>query len=463
MKKKQIIGGIVGLIVGIIIAVLQPPAGLEPVAMRGMGILICVLVWMIMEVMPEYIILLLFCSLTAITKSLTFEEAFASFSTANWWLLVGAIVIGAAVAHSGLLKRLALYVMKAFPGTYLGQLLGITISGVFISPLIPSGTARIAVAGPIAKEISEEMGLESQSKGATGIFAAVYTGFMCTSHVFLSASFMGYLMLNYMPEGYNDVSWMEWLIWALPWSIVAIGGTTILTYLFYKPKEKISLDKSFIIKRITDLGSWKRGEKITMAILTVSLLLWMTERQHGISAALVSILAVCGIMITRVMNASEFRSKVAWDILVYIGCIYQIGGALSTWGVTTWLGGILGPIIVPFIDRPVLFVIALALIIYLARTIIASWIAVMTIFSVLLVPISIEAGMHPFIPCFVAYCAVNIWLLKFQNVPYISVLGIVGDMVDHNKNCIPYALFFMLMSLIGFIVSVPFWGMLGML
>ena len=55
------------------------------------------------------------------------------------------MVLGAAVAHSGLLKRLTLLVMKAFPGTYLGQLLGITISGVVISPLIPSGTARLAL------------------------------------------------------------------------------------------------------------------------------------------------------------------------------------------------------------------------------------------------------------------------------------------------------------------------------
>ena len=75
----------------------------------------------------------------------------------------------------------------------------------------------------------------------------------CTSHVFLSASFMCYSMLKFLPEGYSDVTWTDWFIWALPWSIVALGLTTIATYFYYKPTEKINLNKNFIANKIVEL------------------------------------------------------------------------------------------------------------------------------------------------------------------------------------------------------------------
>ena len=470
MSKKQMIGGVLGIVACLAIAMMAPPAelvvaeGMDPQkSMMGMGLLICTLIWMAMRVMPEYIILLLFCSACAATGCLTFTQAFSPFSGTSYWLLVGALVLGAAVAHSGLLKRLTLLVMKTFPGTYLGQLLGITISGVVISPLIPSGTARLAVAGPVAKEIGHEMGLENQTKPMAGLFAALYTGFNCTSHVFLSASFMCYSMLKFMPEGYADVTWTDWFIWALPWSVAALGITTAVTYFYYKPSEKLQLDKNFIGQKIVELGQWKKGEKLTMVILTVCLILWMTERQHGINSAIVATIAICALMGLKVMGVAEFRSKVNWDILIYIGCMYEVGSALSTWGVTSWIGKVLGPVLNPLLTNPLLFVIVFVLIIYLTRFIVISWLGVMTVFSVLLAPLAVEAGMHPFIPCFIAYCSVNVFFFDFQNLPYVSAIGIVGDMVDHNKNCVPYAVIWAVANLAGFLISVPYWKMTGML
>lgn len=470
MSKKQIIGGIIGIAACLGLSVMAPPAnlvvaeGLDPQkSMIGMGLLVCALIWMIFRVLPEYIILLMFCCLCAATKSLTFAQAFSPFSGTNYWLLVGALVLGAAVAHSGLLKRLTLLVMKAFPGTYLGQFLGITLSGVVISPLIPSGTARLAVAGPVTKEIGHEMGLENQTKPMAGLFAALYTGFNCTSHVFLSVSFMCYSMLKFLPEGYSDVTWTDWFIWALPWSIVALGLTTIATYFYYKPTEKINLNKNFIANKIVELGTWNKGEKITMAVLAICLVLWMTERQHGISSAIVAMLGVCALMGLKVMGVKEFRAKVNWDILIYIGCMYEIGSALTTWGITKWIGGVLGPVLNPFLSNPVLFVLIFVLLVYLTRFIVISWLGVMTVYSVLLAPLAVQAGMHPFIPCFIAYVSVNVFFFDFQNLPYVSAIGIVGDMVDHNKNCVPYAIIWAAANLVACLISVPYWKMIGML
>ena len=93
----------------------------------------------------------------------------------------------------------------------------------------------------------------------------------------------------------------------------------------------------------------------------------MTERQHGISSAIVAMLGVCALMGLKVMGVKEFRAKVNWDILIYIGCMYEIGSALTTWGITKWIGGVLGPVLNPFLSNPVLFVLVFVLLVYLTR------------------------------------------------------------------------------------------------
>lgn len=464
MTKKQVIGLILGIVVAIAITMMPPPAGLEIIAMRGFALLMGALVWMILGVMPEYIILLLLCAAWVATGCVPFLDSFGSFSGTTLWLLMMALIIGAAVSHSGLLKRLSLMVMKLFPGSLKGMMFGVTAAGVVVSPLIPSGTGRLAIAGPIVKEMSEQMGYKSQSKGAAALFSALYTGFNCTSCMFLSASFLGYTVINYLPEETrSSITWMFWFKTALPWAIVMLVVTTALCYLYYNPKDDKKLEKSYIMERISELGDWKKSEKITLVILILCLLLWMTESIHGISSAIVAIFAVALLLIFKVMGVTEFRSKVAWDIIIYIGCMNQVGSVLGKLGINAWIGGKLGPLLIPLMSNPYVFVIALCLIVFLTRIVVCSWVAVMSIYSILLVPLAVEMGMHPFIPALITYCCVNMFVVKWQNLPYVSALAVVGDMVEHNKNCIPYGLFYCIATILGFVVSVPFWQMAGLL
>ena len=109
--------------------------------------------------------------------------------------------------------------------------------------------------------------------------------------------------------------------------------------------------------------------------------------------------------------------------------MYEIGSALTTWGITKWIGGVLGPVLNPFLSNPVLFVLIFVLLVYLTRFIVISWLGVMTVYSVLLAPLAVQAGMHPFIPMLYRICICKRYSsFDFQNLPYVSAIGIVGDM-----------------------------------
>ena len=228
MSKKRIVCLALGVIAAIAFFLIPPPAGLTAEAMQGIGILLCGIIWMVGAVFPDFAVMIAMLAAWVVLKILPFATAFSAFSGTSFWLLLGAMVIGVAGSKSGLLMRIALAVLRVFPANFQGQVLALLTSGLIISPLVPSTAAKAAIMGPIAKQISDTMGYENQSRGSAGLFYAYFTGFTCFGPIFLSGSFIAYSMLGAMPEGFEGVTWIQWAYYALPWSIVMI----VLSYLF---------------------------------------------------------------------------------------------------------------------------------------------------------------------------------------------------------------------------------------
>ena len=210
LTRKQLIGGVAGVAAGLILAFMTPPEGLTPQGMICAGLVVGSLIWMIFGTAKEFVVMMITYGLFIVTGCCTFTRGMGAFAGTTWWITLTALIVGVVFAKSGLLNRLTLNILKRFPVTLKGQMIGITAAGVIVSPLIPSGTARLAIAGPLVKDMSDNIGYEHGSKGANALFSAFYTGWNLTSHMFLSASFNCYQIIGFMPEGY-EISWTRWL------------------------------------------------------------------------------------------------------------------------------------------------------------------------------------------------------------------------------------------------------------
>ena len=254
LTKKQLIGGVIGIVAGLALAFLPPPEGLTPQGMICAGLVVGSLIWMIFGTAKEFVVMMITYGLFIVTGCCSFTRGMGAFAGTTWWITLTALIVGVVFARSGLLNRLTLNILKRFPVTLKGQMIGITAAGVIVSPLIPSGTARLAIAGPLVKDMSDNIGYEHGSKGANALFSAFYTGWNLTSHMFLSASFNCYQIIGFMPEGY-EISWTRWLTISLPWSVVVLVLTTLFCYKYYNPKDGKDLDKRYIVEKLEKLGS----------------------------------------------------------------------------------------------------------------------------------------------------------------------------------------------------------------
>jgi len=463
MSKKQVIGSCLAVIVGIVVALVTPPQGLTPQAMYGLGILLWAVTCWMFEVAPDYIIAMAMCTLWVLFQCVPFKTAFATFSDPTWWLLLGAMGMGVAVSKSGLLRRISLRVMRTFPATFNGQVLAMISAGTVIAPLVPSMTVKAAIVAPISMGISDEMGYPRKSSGAGGLFGAMYLGFVLTGPMFISASFIGYMMRGLLPQDIqSQFTWTLWFTASLVWSVVVLILMYIAIRFFYTPKEKDSLPPDYAAKQLAALGPMQRNEKITAAVLIMALLCWMTEALHGIHATVIALSGLVVLLICKVFDRQDFRSGMGWDNMIFIGGIINLGSVLPVLKIDKWIAQMASPVIGPMISNIYLFIVVLCFAIYAIRFILVSFTATTAIFTVLFVPFAQQAGVNPWITGFIVYVSTGIWHVFYQNSTFLtSFYAVEGKMVTH-RQMVPLSLAYSAISIAASLLSVPLWRYLGL-
>lgn len=435
-----------------------------------LAIFFCAVAFWILDTFPDYITAMMLMAALVFCNSTSFNNAFSAFSAPTVWLVLGAFTLSAAIESSGLLKRFSLNILSKFPLTFFAQTCGILLSSLIISPLIPSAAGKSAVLAPLTKEVCKNMGYAPQSKGAIGIFSAMYLPNGMLYAVFLSASFMNYMLLGMMPESVQkQITWFHWFFYASVWFMVVLLGVLAFILIKYTPKKQVIISQNNIKTLKGELGKFSRKEKIVLAVLMSCLLLWSTETLHGINSTMVILMAMCTLVIAQVINRDTFRHKIPWDLIVFIGAVNSCGSVFKSVGLDEFFSESLAPYIIPLLEQHLAwFIVVMTWLIYAIRVIISSQTAAITIFVLLLTPVAYKAGINPWVLAFIVYTSGLVFIVKYQNITYLTTLAMVaGDekekaLVEH-RQMVPLAICFMIMSTLGLVCSIPLWRALGLI
>ena len=113
--KRTIIGIVISFAVMAAIALLPTP----------MGCFAFMLVAMISRALPDWAAVIAAMVLLCATKVGTVATVTSQFATSTVWLCIGVFIMSIGVNNSGIMKRLALWILTKFPGTYAGQVTAI--------------------------------------------------------------------------------------------------------------------------------------------------------------------------------------------------------------------------------------------------------------------------------------------------------------------------------------------------
>lgn len=445
------------------VALSPPPAGLETEAMWVAGLLVWTLLNLILRYIPDFVVLMMMSCMWVILHIMPFQQAFESFTGTTVWLLVGALGIGTAVTKSGLLTRVALCTMKLCSPTFSGQVFAMLASGVVLSPFIPSTTAKVAVAGALATDVGERLGLGDRSWGMSGIWCAMYTSYSLMSPILMSASYFSYVILNLMPEHIRgDLTLVRWSVAMLPWGVVTFLGAFAAISILYKPKHKIEISREDINEMLHDLGPVTRDEKITIAVVGVCMVCWVFERQLDIPSVVPALMGMGLLMSFGVINKVDYNTHISWSLIAFVGCAINMTHAISVVGIDKWIGDNFASSLAGVISNPYLFLTAVAGAMVATRFIIIDPLTCFTLYIVVLSPFCEAGGISPWILAMCTYIFCQPWFARYQNVNYLAGFASAGgdDKLDFAKS-VRYCFAYNLVALTGVLISVPYWKLLG--
>ena len=463
-----------------------PIPGLSYQETAVLGILIMAIVWWITGVLPEFVTAVVMAVLFVVVAGISVGATFSTFASSTWWLLLSAFTLGVGMKTSGLMKRIALAIVRKFPRTFRCQVIAQLVTGTVLGPLIPSLAVKGAMLAPLAMNIGDELGYERQGKRATGLFAAMLVGIRTVAPTIVSASVTGYALMATLPADVQEqFNMASWFVAALPWLVVVLVLNYFLIMGIYGRGEKAASGSETVGapgnaqslkqssrggtnegdgKPIPDgLGPLSAVEKRMLAIILVTVVLWATEPFHHVSAMAVGLAALVAMFVLKVIDVPAFKSGVNWTSLLFIGIALGLGSVFAEAGLNDWVMQTCGPAFQALAGNPYLLVLGIGVITVVLRFLIVSEVAYLNLLMAFLVPMAASVGVNPWVLGFSAYALVIAWFAKYQSPIYLAAFYAVDGKMAKHSELAKYCGVYLATCLVGLAVSVPYWQWMGLL
>lgn len=143
------------------------------------------------------------------------------FANTAWALVGAALFLSIAMTKTGLDRRIALRVLSLVGAKTNRILIGVILTGFALSFFVPSTTARVACMVPIVMGIISAFGVEKKTRFAGILMIATAQADSIWNVGIKTAAAQNLIATNFIKQilGY-DISWGEWFVAALPFSIL---------------------------------------------------------------------------------------------------------------------------------------------------------------------------------------------------------------------------------------------------
>jgi DASS family divalent anion:Na+ symporter len=431
--------------------------------MHMLALLTWAVIFWAFDVLPDYVVglgLIIGWILFSIVPP---EVAVSGFTTSPFFLIIGVLGITASLQSSGLLFRLALYILRCFPLTYRGQATGLALSGTAITTFIPDSTSATAISGPIILALSDSLGYTRRSNGSAGLAMAALLGFGQMGPFFLTGAAENLLAWGLLSETVREqITWGGWALAALPLALVTFTAAFALIMFFFPPEFQPTISRGLIETQIEALGPPSRAEIINGAVLVGAMVGWITAPYHLIDVAWIAMSGLALLLATNLLDRTTFRAGINWDFLFYLGAVLSLTGVVQRLGIDAWLIKQFTPVLEPLMEYPALFLLVMALSVFVARFILPS-LPLVSLFTLTVVPVAANAGINSLVLVLVICTTVAVWFLPYQSTCYLALYFGTKEKAFSHRQVRALAWSYGAIYLLAILAAIPYWWMLGLL
>lgn len=287
------------------------------------------------------------------------EEAFAGFASPVLFFLLGSAGLGIAGERTGLVDRLAGWLLARSRGSGHRLLLDLLVSMPLQALVVPSAMSRNAVLVPVYDRVLRQLGSPPR------LAAAVMLSLGVLGPLASTALLSGGTSPVAAAQSIGGFTWLSWFVAVAPpyYLLLAIGGVAV--WALTRPEATVAPSGS---ANPAPVGGVSAAEWRVAAVAVATSLLWMLDYVTGWPPAIPAVLALVALLLPQVgvMSWREFASAAPWGTCVVLAGAVSLAAALSGSGAAGWVArGLFGWLPVP--DGAA----ATALVVYLVAALLA--------------------------------------------------------------------------------------------
>lgn len=331
-----------------------PIDGLDPESRAVLSVALWMASWWITEAIPISATSLMPIVLLPITQGAPIGQTTAAYGDKMLFLFVGGFIIAIGMQKWNLHKRIALNIINAIGTKANALILGFMLATGFLSMWI-SNTATTLMMVTIALALIKQTGEYLKEDGAQ-FFKALLLAIAFSASIGGVATLVGTptnpIFVAIAGDLYGtEFSFTDWMIFALPFSIVMIGVCwLVLTKIVFKASTiELPMGKELIQGELKAMGKMSFEEKAIAWVFASVAVLWITRSFFlsqfipGINDTTIAIAGALSLFLIPARNNSrlinwEEAEKLPWGIIILFGGGLSLAAAFRSSGLAEWLG-----------------------------------------------------------------------------------------------------------------------------
>lgn len=240
-------------------------------------------------------------------------------------MTLGILVLGGAIATSGLSYRLLLWMLAKLPSGQFWQNLGMLVVGVVLTPLIPSTNGRVAMATPFALDMIEALGMKRSGPSSARLVTTAFISVTALSIVFMTGKPMNLVVHSLLPAASRDLfQWTGWLTAAAMSGALMIGLNGLVVWMMILGSEPVQYSRVMVREQIRIIAAPQPREWAAAAGIMIFAVGMLTNGLHKIPPAWVALAVPCSLLMLGLLHKREFRDNVDWPRLLYTASLVSI-------------------------------------------------------------------------------------------------------------------------------------------
>jgi solute carrier family 13 (sodium-dependent dicarboxylate transporter), member 2/3/5 len=297
-----------------------------------------IILW-ITEAIPNYLTSLLVILAMVLTHVTSENDAYAQLGHPVMWLNILSFILASMLVTTRVAKRFALWFVLRFGKNATWIFFSFIVINVVLSVFISATTAKATILLPIFMVIAAIYGASPEKRNNFGRNIVLQNLFQINigASGFITGSGANLLAGSIMAAavGKTMFGFQDWFIAAFPLCMILILlGWFVGTRIIFKMKKEeqhpqIEGGMERLKKEYEGLGKMKMNEFKSIGIFVVVLVLWATDKQHGISQTAVAFMGAVVALLPKVGVVKWNDVDIPWHLMLFSAGAYALGAGLD--------------------------------------------------------------------------------------------------------------------------------------